>query len=360
MAVRMARRPVLQAVLSDAGWMVSVPPDLSPDGKRHRKFFGQDKRKAEKFAVEIRTRYHKGERQTLLPPEVAMQAAEAMKLLEPMGMGLLEVVRAARDRWDAARSNETVRDRWLSFTVSQEERWRPRYASDMAKIPRWLPAEFMDRRLHEVSPELVRAALLSQGPLADSTVKMRMARVLSMLSARGGRRRAGKVVLLSREELVRLKWEARKEPEVRRTVGLLLFAGIRPGADDGEISRLQWEAVGEREIYIEHEVSKTGSDRHIPICRRLRWWIREHPAEGPVAPAWWKVKWQRLRRAAGIGAGQDLTRHTFASHFLAVHGDQETKQAMGHTAGSDTLIRHYRRAVTKEQGRRYFGLRGPA
>jgi integrase len=169
-----------------------------------------------------------------------------------------------------------------------------------------------------------------------------------------------KVALLSREELARLKWEARKDPEVRRGVGLLLFAGVRPAVEDGEITRLEWEAVGEREIYVAHEVSKTGSDRHIPLGRRLRWWLRGHPAEGPVTPPNWKRKYDKLRRAAGIGAGQDLTRHTFASHYLAVHGEQETKQAMGHTAGSDTLLRHYRRAVTKAQGLRYFGVVGRA
>lgn len=335
--------------------MVSVPPNLRPDGQRLRRYFGDDKRKAERFALELRSRYHAGERQTLLRPDEAIQAAEAIKLLEPTGMSLLAAAQAARDRWDGAGSTETVRERWLAFTAAQEAHWRPRYAADMGKIPRWVPAEFMDRRLHEVTPELLRAALLANGKLAESTIKMRATRIQAVLAGRGGKRRAAKVQLLTREELARLKWAARREPELRRVVGLLLYAGIRPGAEDGEISRLEWEAVGEKEIYVACEVSKTGTDRHIPLGRRLRWWLREHPADGPVAPAWWKVKWQRLRRAAGIGAGQDLTRHTFASHYLAVHGEQETKQVMGHTAGSDTLLRHYRRAVTKAQGWRYFG-----
>lgn len=336
--------------------MVSVPPDLAADGQRHRKFFGEDKRKAERYAQEIRTRYHKGERQTLLKPEEAMQAAEALRLLEPTGMSLVDAARAARERWDGTRSSVTVRERWLAFTAEMEMHWRPRYADDMGRIPRWVTEEFMKLRLHEVTPENLEAALRAGRSIGAGTVKMRRVRIEAMLAGRGGKRRAVKVALLSREELARLKWAARREPELRRVVGLLLFAGIRPGAEDGEISRLQWEEVGKTEIYIPHEVSKTGSDRHIPLGRRLKWWIREHPAQGPVAPAWWKVKWQRLRREAGIGAGQDLTRHTFASHFLAVHGEQETKQAMGHTAGSDTLLRHYRRAVTKAQGLRYFGV----
>jgi hypothetical protein len=350
----------MEAVLTSTGWIVSLPPGISPDGRRRRHYFAGEKgkTKAEKFAAGVRAVYHKGERGSLLRPEESMQAAEALRLLAPTGMSLVEAAKAAVERWAAAGSSETFKDRWLAFTREMEMHWRPRYAADMGKIPRWVPAAFMERRLHEITPEVLRAAVIAGGAKAEGTIKMRSTRIRSVMAGRGGKRRAVKVALLSREELVRLKWEARKDPELRRTVGLLLFAGIRPGAEDGEISRLQWEDVGEREIYISHEVSKTGSDRHIPLGRRLAWWIREHPADGPVCPAWWKVKWQRLRRAAGIGAGQDLTRHTFASHFLAVHGEQETKQAMGHTAGSDTLLRHYRRAVTREQGRRYFGTCG--
>lgn len=63
-----------------------------------------------------------------------------------------------------------------------------------------------------------------------------------------------------------------------------------------------------------------------------------------------------IRKAAGVTA-HDVTRHTFASHFLAWQGEASTKNAMGHTAGSSTLFRHYRRAVTEEAGKTYFGVK---
>jgi hypothetical protein len=356
----MGRLPGMDAVLTTRGWMVSVPPTMSPDGQRRRRYFSGDdagKKKAEKFAAAIKAAYHKGERGGLLRPAEAVMAAEAIRILAPTGLSLVEAARQALERWQAHEgSEETFEQRWLAFTAKMEAHWRPRYERDMGKIPRWVPAAFMKRRVAEITPGVLRAAVMAGGAKAEATIQARETRIRSVLAGRGGKRKAVKVALLSREELARLKWEARKDPAVRRVVGLLLFAGIRPAVEDGEITRLEWEAVGKTEIYVGHEVSKTGSDRHIPLGRRLRWWLRGHPAAGPVTPPNWKRKYEGLRRAAGIGAGQDLTRHTFASHYLAVHGEQETKQAMGHTAGSDTLLRHYRRAVTKAQGLRYFGV----
>jgi integrase len=51
---------------------------------------------------------------------------------------------------------------------------------------------------------------------------------------------------------------------------------------------------------------------------------------------------------------QDVLRHTFASHYLAAFGEDAAKQALGHAAGSTTIFRHYRRAVTESQGKAFF------
>ena len=141
-------------------------------------------------------------------------------------------------------------------------------------------------------------------------------------------------------------------------VALLLFAGIRPSAEDGEISRLQWEAVDSVEpghIYVSAAVSKTNTDRHILITPRLGRLLRGHPKMGPVIPANWPRVYARLRKEARLGREQDLLRHTFASNFLVAYGDDRCKEAMGHTPGSTTLFRHYRRSVVAAAGEKYFG-----
>lgn len=139
----------------------------------------------------------------------------------------------------------------------------------------------------------------------------------------------------------------------RMAVALLLWAGILPDAEGGEITRLDWADVGAKEIYIGQDVAKTGTDRHIPISRCLARLIKGHPKEGCVIPANWKRVYQRIRKAAGI-VGQDVTRHHFASHYLMAYGEDKAKAALGHTAGSSTLFRHYRRAVTEADGKAFF------
>lgn len=350
----MPRPPNISPVLTASdGWMVSIPGSMTATGKRRRKFFGDAKARAEKFASRIRRIYHKGERQTLLTPEQATQAAQALKLLDGTGISLIEAARAVvRQREECG--TETLRERWARFSDEMEGHWRLRYALDMARIPRWVPS-IIDRCCHELKPAAVREAVIAGGAKAETTIAMRVSRVLSVLSSRGKKRKGTKIAILKpwqRWRLVRLC----KSEDDRRVMALLLYAGIRPDAEDGEISRLDWSNVRRSEIYIPESVSKTGSDRHIPITPRLARMITGHPKTGQVLTSGWRRRWQSIRKDAGIAKDQDITRHTFGSHFLAAMGEHEAKQAMGHTRDSDTIFRHYRRAVTTRRGRRYFGI----
>lgn len=202
---------------------------------------------------------------------------------------------------------------------------------------------------------VIEAALVEDRPLARSTIDARTTRVLAVLHYRERHRRSGEIQILTLTEVNAVLSHC-KTAEERRVVALLAFAGIRPDAESGEIARLDWEAVGKTDVYIEPSVSKTGSDRHIPITPRLRELLVGHPASGPVRPVQWRRSWQRIRKAAGL-EGQDVLRHSFASHYLSATDEDRAKAAMGHTAGSSTLFRHYRRAVTQADGLAYFDLK---
>lgn len=255
-------------------------------------------------------------------------------------------------------SGETLRERYRRAMKTGEMRWSDRYARDMEKVPRWVGKGLMGMRCREITEEAVADALRKHGAKAASTFVMRRARVLAVLHFKEERvaaRREGPVKILTPAECAKVL-RAAETADQRRVVALLLFAGIRPDAEFGEISRLEWSAVGEKEIYVCPETSKVG-DRHVPVTPRLARWLRGRPKEGPVCPAGWRRAWQRIRKESGISGEQDVLRHTFASNFLAAFGEDAAKQAMGHTKGSDTLFRHYRRAVTAEAGRRFFGVR---
>jgi integrase len=193
---------------------------------------------------------------------------------------------------------------------------------------------------------------VERGPLARSTIETRKRYVMAILHHRPRHARRGRPEILTPEQ-VQAMLAACRAAEETRVIALLLYAGIRPEAESGEISRLRWDAVRGREIYIAAEVSKTKTDRIIPIRPVLKRLLAGHPTSGHVTPPNWQRTWKRIRKEAGITAA-DVTRHTFASHHLVAYGEEATKNAMGHTAGSSTLFRHYRAAVNGLAAKAYF------
>lgn len=348
----MPKRPKFLPIEQPAGWMVSVPAAMSGNGKRLRKFF-EKKPDAEKYAAKLRTRYHEGERSGVISHALALDAAAAAGLLAPHGISLLDAAKDMVKRLEAEGSTETFGERLRRVLPLGESHWSDRYARDMGKLDRWLPKGFMDMRCAVITPDIIRRALVDGGSNALSTIENRARYVAAILSYKPRHRASGDIAIMDPKMVVKI-FEACEDVAERRACGLMLYAGIRPSVDGGEITRLDWEAVGKSGIFVSREVSKTNSERIIPMTPALRRAIKGHPKSGPVIPAGWKVRYARLRKSAGIKGEQDITRHTFASHFLAAYGEDAAKEAMGHTAGSRTLFKHYRRAVTKEQGKAFF------
>jgi len=347
----MARTPQFTPVETPQGWMVSIPQAMTATGKRRRKYFA-GKTAAEKFASSLRQQHGAGLRGAMIPLSLAHQAAEASRILDGSGISIVEAARLAVARIATSASRETFRDRYARAMLWGEEHWSGRYRSDMDKIPRWVPS-LLPLACGSIDRARIETALQESGALARSTVDMRAARVLAVLGFRERHRKSPTIHVLTADQQQAVLAACRTADE-RRVVALLLYAGIRPDAESGEISRLLWQNVGKAEIYVPQSASKTGSDRLVPIRPVLRRLLKGHPASGPVAPAGWRRAWQRIRKQAGIASMQDVLRHTFASHYLAAFGEDAAKQALGHAAGSTTLFRHYRRAVTEQQGKAFF------
>jgi integrase len=324
---------------------------MTATGKRVRKVFLTEPA-AEKYAGKLRASHNSGVRGGMISATLAAQAIEAERILEGTGLGLVDAAKQAAARLKDESSKEPFKLRYDRAILANEEHWRDRYKADMERLPRWLPKWFMDTPCGVIDRAEIERALTDGKKLARSTIDMRAARVLAILGYRERHRSSVKIRILTEGEVAAM-FEACETADEKRVLAVLLFAGIRPDAEGGEISRIQWEDIGERYITVHPDASKTGSDRLVPITPRLKAELKGHPKTGPVAPAGWRKRWQRIRKTASI-SGQDVTRHTFASHFLAWKGDKATKEALGHTAGSETLFRHYRRAVTTAAGRAYF------
>jgi integrase len=351
----MARVAEIKPFKTPQGWRVNIPKSMAADGKRHKKYFRTES-EAKRYAGKLRSQYASGVRGSTIPLEVAVQATEALRLLEPTGIGLLEAAKIVAKQMATSGAQETFSQRYDRAVLDGEGRWSNRYRQDMDRLLRWLPKKFLSLPCGTIDRLVVEAALVEDRPLARSTIDARATRVLAVLHYRERHRKSTEIKILTLAEVEAVLGHCQSVEE-RRVVALLAFAGIRPDAESGEIARLDWEAVGAKEIYIAPATSKTGSDRHIPLTPRLRAEIDGHPASGPVLPANWRRSWQRIRKAAGIAGEQDILRHSFASHYLAATDEARAKAAMGHTAGSSTLFRHYRRAVTQADGLAYFGLK---
>jgi integrase len=333
--------------------MVSIPPTLSGSGKRERHFYGVDEQAAKKAAGKLRTQYANGQRGGIISHDLAVMAAKAQKLLDPLNITILEAAQDVVRRYDADGNNESFKDRLARILPLGEAHWSATYNRDMSKIDRWLPTWFMQLKCASITNELIHKALSESGKKTLSTLEMKTARIKAAINYKPRHRKQTHIEIMS-DEQIKLMFGACKLDQERWAVGLMIYAGIRPSVGDSEITRLDWEDVGADHIFISREVSKTNSERIIPITPALARAISGHPKSGTVIPAYWKVRVDRLRKAAGIAGKQDITRHTFASHWLAWQGEESAKSVMGHTANSRTLFEHYRRAITKEAGEAFF------
>lgn len=349
----MPKQPNFKPVNTATGWMISIPANMTAAGKRERKFFETEK-EANRFASRMRAEYAKGSRGGVVDVALADMAIKAAEILEPWNITLVEAAKiVAKQMEEAQGTDETFAERLKRFTLDNEERWRPRYARDMARIPSWVGAEFMSMRCSTLTKTFIEAALVKFGARSEKTVHARFARVLAVVNAKKKRPRLGAPEIMTVNQCARMLRACRNKAEVR-AVALLLFAGIRPDKLDGEITRLDWSNVGSDHITIVDATSKTHTDRLIPITPRLRRLLKGHPASGSVLPPNWQRRISHLRKLADILGKQDITRHTFASHFLAAFGEDDTKNAMGHAQNSRTLFKHYRHAVAKSVGVKYF------
>lgn len=144
---------------------------------------------------------------------------------------------------------------------------------------------------------------------------------------------------LTLEEVRRLEATAAR-PEHRcmqLALHLMLYCGIRPT----EVRRLSPSDIHwkERRVIIRPRTAKTGGGRVIPLrnARRLSSVLRRIPGN-------WRLRWRRLRRAAGFTHWQaDALRHTFASYHAAHFRNLPALQyEMGHR---DLALIRYRYAT---------------
>jgi integrase len=373
----MPRRPSFEVSCPKEGvFLVHVPASLSMLGKLERRTF-KDGKDAEKFAAKLRTQYHKGIRGGVVDAATAHNASaaekaikdaglnitvieavrtyiEARAMLDPIGSTIAEVSKTWVKKFKARGDDRTFREASAAFIKEKEMDWSDRYVRNIQQTTKALPDWFMDLKLPEID-EVMMMKATKESVTTQTAIETRMRHIKSLCSGKGRKKAKRGVALLTVGQCAAML-RACATPDERRAVALLLFAGIRPDAQDGEFSKLEWSAIKDGKITISADVSKTGTDRIIPIRPRLARLIKGHPKDGKILPVGWAKRIQAIRKAAGMNDPkfQDATRHAFASHHLVAYGEASTQAAMGHTEGSRTLFKHYRAAVTEDAGKKYF------
>lgn len=172
-----------------------------------------------------------------------------------------------------------------------------------------------------------------------------------------------KITVLTVDEAEKLMRAAETESEgsMMPYFALALFAGIRP---DGELRRLTWEDINEKRIFLKDEITKTKRWRAItPIPANLAAWLAKVPEKkrkGRIFPhpnGTFRARFDKIRTTAGLKEiwDEDITRHSFASYWLAENKDREAlTEILGNS--EKMLFDHYREFIEEEEAPKYWQI----
>lgn len=137
---------------------------------------------------------------------------------------------------------------------------------------------------------------------------------------------------------------------------LCLFAGIRPGVPDGEITKLRPEDVNLDTgiISISADVSKVREPRRITIQPNLAAWLRAYPlSKFPIVVGNFKKRRGKFKDRFHLT--HDVLRHTFISMFVAKF--RSIGEAAIQAGNSESIIRkHYLDLKSPEEGAAFFDI----
>jgi integrase len=363
-----------------APWCVSVPPHLSPTGKRQQKFFptrdeafGECERlKARKdnFGISLKS----------LTPARIVEASQAYALLDPIGVDLLVAVRSYIGTFQQRAQSVTLGEAFDLF-ASLKEGKSLKYRQEI-RHARATFGPVLNKMVCDVSPSELET-ILTTLPSAARNAKMRRLRSVFNLAIKRGWMPSGtspvarldfadcarkEVEVFSAAEVERMLVDAlENDLELLPFLTLAAFCGIRP---DGELQKLLWSDLkfdGDKpQVVIRPEVSKINRRRFVDLSENALAWIEAYRqrggvTEGKIVPFSANVL-RKKRRKNRVGARisrwiQQGFRHTFCSAWLAMHKDvNELVLQSGHT-DPETMWKHYHRALTEAEARDYWSIR---
>jgi integrase len=363
-----------------AAWAVNVPSELSPTGKRQELFFAT-KGEATAECEKLKARKDNfGSSLGSMSSARIEKAAEAYKLLDPIGIDLLVAVRNYLEGHKQRTASVPFADLFSSYIEAKADR-DAAYLKEL-RVTRDR-AEFhalRSRFVSDIKPRDLRPILDAMTPGARNPV-MRYLRAIFNFGIKRGYLSENPIDRLDfadrpRHEVVTvpidqvsaiLQHALENDLELLPFLTLGFFCGIRP---DGELLELEWSDVklAENEVVIRPEVSKTNRRRFVDLSDNAKAWLAAYAERGGVMAGkvvrYTESELRRHRRANWQAAGivdwpQQGMRHTYCSNWLAVHKDVNRLVLMSGHDSVDTMWRNYHAGIPEAEAKRFWEITPP-
>jgi integrase len=363
-----------------AAWCVNVPAQISDSGQRKQMFF-RTKAEAATECEKLKARKDNfGISLTAMTPARIAEAAEAYKLLDPLGIDMLDAVRSHIATVKARSASIPFGEAFDRFAESKQK--KSQKYRDEIKQAKASFEPLHNRRVCDVTPADLEP-ILDRLPDASRNAKMRRLRsVFNLASKRGWMGKSAnpigkmdfasvkrKTVEVFPVEAVRklLEHALENDLEFLPYRVFAFFCGIRP---EGELSGLDWSDVNipQKTVVLRPEITKTNRRRTVVLSDNAIAWLTEYQARGGVmsglvAPWTHQVRRTKHRtsyKAVGIKKWiQQGARHSYCSYWLNKYENADKLVLLSGHTDKDTMWERYHAGVTKAEAEKFWSIRPP-
>jgi integrase len=376
-SLRPKHRPSRAAQCKDA-WEISIPPHLSPTGKRQQLFFAtQAEALIQSNALKVR-KDNFGTSLSVLSPVRIHEAAKAFEIVDGLGISLLDAVKAYVPIYQARTISVNLGEAFDQYIQLRQQRVTRRHLRKLQYTK-----ERLTHVLETPCCDLQRADL--EPAFLGLTVSMhyctiRCLRAVLNFAIRRKWAKENPALEIDLIPLLQQEVQVFEVEEVRTLLEYTLennlkflpfrlfsfFCGIR----SEEIRRVDWCDVhfAEKRIVLRAEHTKTKSRRIIDLSDNLLEWLTEYQVRsgntaGLIVP--WKpdaLRHNHLKnyRAAGLKRWiKSGARHSYCSYWLAKHESIDRLIAQSGHAHPRIMQKHYQCNVPKEEALKYWEIRPP-
>jgi integrase len=362
-------------------WCVSVPPALSPTGKRQELFFAT-KAQAQNACEQLKARRDNfGVSLNTMSAARIAEAAESYKLLEPYGIGLLDCVRAHVAILAQRQSSVTLGEAFDHFAELKKAK-SEKYTQEIRQV-RARFGSILDRLVCDIQPADLETTLNTMPPSSRNAAMRRLRSVFNLAIKRAWMPAGSSpITRMDFADTEKDEVEVFSVADVQKLLDHALthdleflpfrvftfFCGIRP---EGELSRLNWADVNiaGKEVVLPAAITKTKRKRAVKLSDNALAWLSEYQARGGnmtglVAP-WSKQilrnKHRTNYKAAGIKKWiQQGARHSFCSYWLTHHKSIDGLILQTGHDNAKVMWQRYYGFVSETEAEKFWSIRPPA